>query len=124
MTIKIVRNADGNCITFEGSTNPVYFNACLSGQVDPAFTDKINVINDIATAQAAETVYEFYQIDYTEFRDAENAPFATPAAAAAYITAQGNVISVAGANYLGTWDAATNTPTLVLSLFQIGRAHV
>ena len=70
MTIRIVRNADGNCITFEGSTNPVYFNACLSGQVDPTFTDKINVINDIATAQAAETVYEFYQIDYTEFRDA------------------------------------------------------
>ena len=113
MTIKIVRNADGNCITFEGSTNPVYFNACLSGQVDPTFTDKINVINDIATAQSAETVYEFYQIDYTEFRDAENAPFATAADVAAYITAQGNVISVAGATYLGTWDAATNTPTLV-----------
>ena len=113
MTIKIVRNADGNCITFEGSSNPVYFNACLSGQVDPTYSDKINVINDIATAQSAETVYEFYQIDYTEFRDADNDPFATAADAAAYITAQGNVIAVAGATYLGTWDANTNTPTLV-----------
>ena len=113
MTIKIVRNSDGNCITFEGSSNPVYFNACLSGQVDPTYTDKVNVINDIATAQSAETVYEFYQIDYTEFRDAENAPFATAADTAAYITAQGNVIAVAGATYLGIWDAATNTPTLV-----------
>ena len=112
MTIKIVRNADGNCITFEGSTNPVYFNACLSGQVDPTFPDKINVINDIATAQSAETVYEFYQIDYTEFRDAENAPFATAADVAAYITAQGNVIAVAGATYLGTWDADANSPAL------------
>ena len=113
MTIRIVRNSDGNCITFEGSSNPVYFNACLSGQVDPTFSDKINVINDIATAQAAETVYEFYQIDYTEFRDADNNPFATAADTAAYITAQGNVIAVAGATYLGTWDADSNTPTLV-----------
>ena len=112
MTIKIVRNADGNCITFEGSTNPVYFNACLSGQVDPTFPEKINVINDIATAQSAETVYEFYQIDYTEFRDAENNPFATSADTATYITAQGNVIAVAGANYLGTWDADANSPAL------------
>ena len=112
MTIKILRNTDGNCITFEGSTNPVYFNACLSGQVDATFSDKINVINDIATAQAAETVYEFYQIDYTEFRDAENNPFATAADVATYITAQGNVVSVAGATYLGTWDADANSPAL------------
>ncbi|WGL30637.1 hypothetical protein SCRES2_gp98 [Synechococcus phage S-CRES2] len=112
MTIKIVRNADGNCITFEGSTNPVYFNACLSGEVDPTYSDRVNVINDIATAQSAETVYEFYQIDYTEFRDADNNPFASATDAAAYVTAQGNVISVAGATYLGTWDASTNTPAL------------
>ena len=121
MTIKIVRNSDGNCITFEGSSNPVYFNACLSGEVDANFSDRINVINDIATAQSAETVYEFYQIDYTEFRDSENNPFATAADAAAYITAQGNVIAVAGATYLGTWDASTNTPTLVAATHVVTR---
>ncbi len=115
MTIKIVRNADGNCITFEGSTNPVYFNACLSGEVDPVYADRVNVINDIATAQSADTVYEFYQIDYTNFRDADNNPFASAVDAANYITAQGNAISVAGANYKGTWDAASNDPTLASS---------
>ena len=113
MTIQIVRNSDGNCITFRGSSNPVYFNACLSGEVDPTFPDKINVVNDIATAQSAETVYEFYQIDYTEFRDAENVAFATAADVASYITAQGNVVSVAGASYLGTWNAFDNSPSLV-----------
>ena len=115
MTIKIVRNADGNCITFEGSSNPVYFNSCLSGEVDPVFGDKINVINDVATAQSAETIYEFYQIDFTELRDADNNAFANAADAASYITAQGNVIAVAGANYLGTWNADTNTPELTSS---------
>lgn len=112
MAIQIIRNADGNCIEFRGSTNPVYWNACLSGEVDTTFTDKINVINDVATAAADGTIYEFFQIDYTEFRDAANAPFASPAEVAAYITSQGNVIAQAESTYQGVWDAATNSPTL------------
>jgi hypothetical protein len=112
MPIKIVRNADGNCITFQGSTNPTYFNACLSGQVDPTYADTVNVINDIATAEGQETVYEFFQIDYTQFRDADNLPFANASDAAAYITAQGNVLGDGEATYRGVWDADTNTPTL------------
>ena len=102
MTIQIVRNTDGNCITFRGSTNPAYWNACLSAEVDPTYSDRINVINDIATADQNETIYEFYKIPYTEFRDADNNPFASAADTAAYITAQGNVIDVASAQYAGS----------------------
>ena len=116
MTIRIVRNSDGNCITFEGTSSPVYWNACLSAEVDATYPSKINVINDIATAQSGATVYEFYQIDYTEFSDAENDVFSTAADAAAYITAQGNV-SLAPSNpvYQGVWNADTNTPALASS---------
>ena len=77
MAIQIVRNSDGNCIEFRGSTNPVYYNACLSAEVDAEFTNTLNVINDVATAASAQTIYEFYNIDYTEFRDASNNPFAS-----------------------------------------------
>ena len=50
MTIRITRNAAGNCITFIGSSMPAYFNACLSGQVDPNNPDLVSVVNDIQTA--------------------------------------------------------------------------
>ena len=116
MTIRIVRNSDGNCITFEGTSSPAYWNACLSAEVDATYPSKVNIINDIATAQSGTTVYEFYQIDYTEFSDADNVAFGTAADAAAYITAQGNV-SLVPSNpvYQGVWNADTNTPTLTSS---------
>ena len=37
MAIKIKRNDAGNCIEFQGSSNPVYWNACLSGEVDSTY---------------------------------------------------------------------------------------
>ena len=73
--------------------------------------DYVNVRNDISSA-AGEEIYEFFQIHYTEFRRADNSSFNSAAEVAAYITAQGNVTEISGASYLGTWDAATNTPTL------------
>ncbi len=51
MSIKIVRNEQGNCINFYGSSNPVYFNACLSGEVDPGDITLVNVKNDIKTQE-------------------------------------------------------------------------
>ena len=51
MAIRIKRNDSGNCITFEGASNPVYWNACLSAEVDPVDNERVNVINDIITAQ-------------------------------------------------------------------------
>jgi hypothetical protein len=111
-TIRIERNEDGNCINFHGAANPTYFNACLSGEVDSTYTTRINVINDVRTAQGNETFYEFYQIPYTDLVDGNGDPFGTPQEAADYITAQGNVLAVSGQDYLGVWDPETNTPTL------------
>ena len=113
MAITIIRNQDGNCITFRGSTNPAYFNACLSGEVagTGSLAEYVNVRNDIASA-GGNDIYEFYQIHYSEFRRSDNSSFANAQEAADYITQEGNVLDVAGATYLGTWDASTNTPTL------------
>ena len=75
MAITIIRNQDGNCITFRGSSNPAYFNA-LSGEVAGTgnLADYVNVRNDIASA-GGNDIYEFYQIHYSEFRRADNSSF-------------------------------------------------
>lgn len=96
MTIRISRNAAGNCLNFVGSSLPAYFNACLSGSVDADVPTTINVINDIFTANDpnGEIRYEFYQMPYTEFADKDGALFADAQAAADYITQEGNVMGV------------------------------
>ena len=95
MTIRITRNAAGNCLNFVGSSLPAYFNACLSGTVD-ADTGTVNVVNDIQTANDpnGEIRYEFYQIPHTEFADKDGNPFADAQAAADYISQEGNVTGV------------------------------
>ena len=77
MAIRIVRNEQGNCINFFGSSNPSYWNACLSAEVDNVETDSVNVINDIITSQTGVTQYEFFRIPYTEFVKADGNVFAT-----------------------------------------------
>lgn len=96
MAIRIARNAAGNCINFVGSSMPAYYNACLSGAVDPDDNTLVNVINDIHTANNpnGEVRYEFYQIPFTQFVDANGASFADAQAAADYITQEGNVLGV------------------------------
>ncbi len=113
MPIRIQRNDDGNCITFVGSSNPAYFNACLSAEVDSFDNTRVNVINDIHSTPG-KTEYEFYNIIYTEWRDADNNPFPNAQAVADYITLNGNVSTGTNVNaeYEGVWDAATNTPDI------------
>lgn len=111
MPITIKRNESGNCINFVGTTSPAYWNACLSGEVDAEDNTRVNIINDIRS-QGGPTVYEFYKIAYTDFRDADGNPFASAQDAADYITNQANVLESTSAEYRGTWDADTNTPTL------------
>jgi len=94
--IRIVRNEAGNCINFYGASNPTYWNACLSGEVDTDKPDTINVINDIITAQTGVTQYEFYRIPYTDFTDADGNSFNTAQEAADYITEKANVIGLSG----------------------------
>ena len=96
MAIRIKRNEEGNCINFLGSSNPTYWNACLSGEVDSTQTDSVNVINDIITSQSGETQYEFYRIPFTEFEDKDGNSFATAQDCADYITTNANVIGLGG----------------------------
>jgi len=104
MSIKVIRNDAGNCVVFEGSTNPVYWNACLSGEVDSEKPATINVVNDVRTVTEGSTVYEFYQIPYTEFLDADGVSFSTAQGAADYITSQANVLGNTGVFLLGPDD--------------------
>ena len=96
MAIRIERNEQGNCINFHGSSNPTYWNACLSGEVDSTDNSAVNVVNDIITAQTGVKEFEFYQIPFTEFVDADGNGFSDAQAAADYITANANVIGLGG----------------------------
>ena len=98
MTIRVVRNKAGNCINFVGTTNPAYWNACLSAVVDTDDPTAINVINDIRSNIEPSTVYEFFRIPYQEFRDRDGNPFSDPQAAADYITRNANVATNVGAD--------------------------
>ena len=94
MAIRVERNEQGNCVNFHGSSNPTYWNACLTASVDDTLTDTINIVNDIITAQTGETEYEYFQIPYTEFTRADNSNFTSAQEAADYITAASRVIGV------------------------------
>ncbi len=112
MAIKIVRNEQGNCINFYGSSNPTYWNACLSGEVDATDNTLVNIKNDIKTAEAGETQYEFFRIPFGEFRDEDNNTFANAQEVSDYITLKGNVTVGTGVSYKGIWNPDTNTPDI------------
>ena len=105
MAIRIERNEQGNCINFHGSSNPTYWNACLSASVDDTDANSVNVINDIITAQTGVTEYEYFRIPYTEFVDADGNGFADAQTTADYITTNANVTGLGG----GGTDLALQT---------------
>lgn len=105
MAIKIVRNNAGNCINFLGTSNPVYWNACLSAEVNSSNSDNLNIINDIRTVNSGTPVYEFFNIPYTDFADKEGNAFSTNADAIAYINEQANVVSNTGQFILSDSDS-------------------
>ena len=125
MTIQIKRNEAGNCITFIGSSKPVYFNSCLSGRVNPNDNTRIDVINDINTTDVNNPEYEFFAVDYTLFRDADNNSFATAQAAADYVTSQGNTIGNTGTFELQSHNSLSFTKTTdgLTVLVDNGDAH-
>ena len=96
MAIRIERNEQGNCINFHGSSNPTYWNACLSGEVDSVETSTVNVVNDVITSQTGVKEYEFFQIPYTEFVDASGNAFSSAQETAEYITTNANVTGLGG----------------------------
>jgi predicted RecA/RadA family phage recombinase len=100
MSIKIKRNEAGNCITFEGSSNPVYWNSCLSGEIDSSDNTLVNVINDIRTAQSGTPFYEFFRIPYTVFLDANGNSFSNSQDCVDYINQEANVLEATLAGFL------------------------
>ena len=92
--IRIVRNEAANCITFEGTSVPAYFNACLSGEVSSVDPDKINIKNDIRSNNQVDNFYEFSNIHYTSFEDRDGNTFNNAQEVADYITSQGNVLGL------------------------------
>jgi hypothetical protein len=94
MAIRVERNEQGNCVNFHGSSNPTYWNACLTASVDDTLTDTINIVNDIITSQTGVTEYEFFQIPYTEFTRADNSDFSNAQEAADYITGAARVLGI------------------------------
>ena len=91
MSIRVTRNETGNCINFVGSTQPAYWNACLSAQVNPSNTDNIDIVNDIISNVQANTVYEFFNVPFTEFADKDGNQFADAQEAVDYINQNANV---------------------------------
>jgi len=113
--IRIVRNEEANCINFEGSSVPAYFNACLSAT---AVGDYINIKNDIRSALSGEEFFEFSNIHYSEFEDRDGNTFSSAIDTADYITLNGNVAAPNDVNvgYLGSYDASNNTPDITTDL--------
>lgn len=95
MAINITRNAEGNCITFVGSTNPAYWNACLSAEINSEDADRINIINDLRSAGGADQ-YEFYAVEYTAFADKNGVAFSSAQDCVDYINLNANVTSLSG----------------------------
>lgn len=104
MAIKITRNEAANCINFVGSTNPAYFNACLSAEINSEDSDRIDIINDIRTEEGGVTEYEFYAVDYTDFADKDGNAFASAQAAVDYVNANANVANNTGRFLLSATD--------------------
>ena len=125
MAIRVTRNEAGNCITFIGSTNPVYWNSCLSAQINEDNDNNIDVINDVRSVEEGTTVYEFYSIPYTSFQDKDGNDFDSPSAAADYITLNANVVSNTGTFAFSQLDLldAQRDSTNTTVLFSNGDIH-
>ena len=124
-TIRIVRNDAGNCINFYGASNPTYWNACLSASIDETYPDRINIRNDIRSAEEGTNIYEFYQMPYTSFVDKDGNAFGSPADAAQYITSNANVSGDTGTFIFNETDTidAQREETNATVLFSNGTVY-
>ena len=96
MTIRVIRNESGNCVQFEGTTLPVYWNSCLSARANHAAPDHIDVINDVETGQTGVEKQELTNIHYTEFADKNGSAFNDVDEAIEYINVNANVLGTTG----------------------------
>ena len=118
MAIKIKSNDNGSCILFEGSSQPAYWYSCLRAEVDGEDATRLNVINDVRTANTGVTEYEFYKIPFTDFVDEEGNAFADAPAAVQYINDRVNPSTTTGGTTFAQTEAmdfeldATNTTVM------------
>jgi hypothetical protein len=94
MAIRITRNEAGNCITFVGSSNPVYWNSCLSAQLNESNSALVDIINDIRSANEETIQYEFYAVDAADFADKDGNAFGSPQDMVDYVNLNANVTGV------------------------------
>lgn len=103
MAIRISRNEAGNCLNFIGSTQPAYWNACLSAQLNADDSERVDIINDIRSANEAEIKYEFYAVQYADYADRDGNVFTSAQQMVDYINVNANVtgLSEVGADLTG-----------------------
>ena len=95
----VKRNLAGNCLTFEGSSNPVFFNNTVRAEVNADNSDNINIVNDVRTgtgAHANPDQYEFWDVPYTTFCDEDGADFPDCQTAVDYINERARVLDTTG----------------------------
>ena len=119
MAIKIKSNDNGSCILFEGSSQPAYWYSCLRAEVDGEDATRLNVINEVRTANfLGVTEYEFYKIPFTDFVDEEGNSFADAPATVQYINDRVNPSTTTGGTTFAQTEAmdfeldATNTTVM------------
>ena len=96
MAIKVLRNDAGNCVNFSGSSNPAYWNACLSASIDLEDSTRINIINNVRTVVEDTIVYEFYKVRFDDFADSDGNVFTSAQEAVDFINAACNVLADTG----------------------------
>ncbi len=91
MSIIVKSNPNANAVNFIGSSNSTFWNAHLEGEVNEADNSRINVINKVSSTED-KPVYEFWAIPFQEIFDKEGNSFGSADSAAAYITAECNLV--------------------------------
>ena len=95
MAIRVKRDDRANAVVFEGSSLPSYWNGLLTASLSSGSTDRIDIINVAGTSGSwadpnANKAYEYYRVEYTLFRDADNGEFANATEAINHINATAN----------------------------------
>lgn len=92
MTIRIQRNAAGNCIEFVGSSLPAYYNFLLLAQLNAEDPTRVDILNDARTNEKGNTEFEFYALDFNDYSDGDGAAFPSASAMVAYFNGKARAL--------------------------------
>lgn len=92
MSIRIERNAAGNCIEFVGSSLPAYYNFLLSAQLNAEDPTRVDITNDARTNQKGNTEFEFYALDFNDYSDSDGVVFASAQAMVNYFNVKARAL--------------------------------